>query len=581
MNRSSAVSTLLALIVSGLPVAGACPARYSGGERVLETPNDLRATGRRGAVVSAHPLATAIGLEVLKEGGNAADAAVATALALAVVHPQAGNLGGGGFLLFHEASGKDHALDFREKAPRRASRDMFLDGKGRVRTGASLWTARASGVPGSPAGLEALHRRFGTRTWKSLVAPAIRLAREGFVIDPFLARAIRAKRRVFAKWEATARIFLPEGKPLAEGALLVQPDLARTLEDLAEGGAEAFYRGRAGKRLAEWMRRQGGLIDEKDLTDYSVVWRRPIRVRYRGFRVLSMPPPSSGGVALSQMLAFMEPFDVRGAGFGSAACLHRMIEAMRRAYADRAKWLGDPDFYPVPLEGLLAPAYLKKMLEGYSPKRARPEVPAGNPRAFLRESKETTHFSILDPRGNAVSCTTTLNSSFGNGQVVPGAGFFLNNEMDDFSAKPWAPNQFGLVGAEANAIAPGKRMLSSMTPAIVLGPEGKRVVLVLGSPGGGRIINTVFQVLLNVLDHRLPLHLAVSAPRIHEQWRPVEVFWEPMALAPEVRKELERRGHRFAPSPATIGRCQAVLRRPDGRIEAAADPRSGGAAGAF
>ncbi len=541
--------------------------------------NDQRASGTKGAVVSAHPIASQVGLAILKKGGNAVDAAVATALALAVVHPQAGNLGGGGFMILHLKDGKEIALDFREMAPRKAGKDMYLDKKGRVRPGESLWTSRASGVPGSPAGLFRAHEAFGVLPWKTLVAPAIHLAKGGFVVDSFLHRSIVAKRRFFARWKATAKIFLPGGKPLPLGARLVQADLARTLERLAtKGGIQGFYHGETANKIEAWMEESRGLIDRKDLAAYHVVRRKPLRGQYRGYTILSMPPPSSGGVALVQMLGLLEKKDMHALGFGSTAGLHWMIESMRRAYADRARWLGDPDFYPVPTQALIAPKYLASLAEGMREDRATPEIQAGNPKAFLKESRETTHFSVLDAEGNAVSCTTTLNSSFGNSQVVPGLGFFLNNEMDDFSAKPGVPNQFGLVGAEANAIAPKKRMLSSMTPTIVLGPKGKKPFLVLGSPGGGRIINTVLQVIVNVVDHRLPLHLAVAAPRIHQQWKPRETAWERLALVPEVREALVKKGQRFAKGPRTIGRCQAILWRRDGTIFAAADPRSNGAA---
>jgi gamma-glutamyltranspeptidase/glutathione hydrolase len=533
-------------------------------------------------VVSAHPLASQVGLSILQKGGNAVDAAVATALALAVVHPQAGNLGGGGFMILHLRDGKEMALDFREMAPRRAHKDMYLDKKGRVRKGQSLWTSLAVGVPGSPAGLFRAHESYGVLPWKDLVAPAIRLAKEGFAVDSFLHRSILAKRRFFLRWEATSKIFLPGGKPLALGARLVQADLAKTLERLAaKGGIDGFYRGETAKKIEAWMEESDGLIDRKDLAAYRVVRRKPLRGSYRGYPVLSMPPPSSGGVALVQMLGLLEKKNLRAMGFGSASSLHWMIEAMRRAYADRARWLGDPDFYPVPVKALISPKYLDSLAGGMNENKATPEVLAGNPKAFLKESRETTHFSVLDAKGNAVSCTTTLNSSFGNCQVVPGLGFFLNNEMDDFSAKPGVPNQFGLVGAEANAIAAKKRMLSSMTPTIVLDRKGEKPFLVLGSPGGGRIINTVLQVVVNVVDHHLPLHLAVGAPRIHQQWKPRETAWERLALVPEVRKALMKKGQIFAKRPRTIGRCQAILWRSDGKMFAAADPRSNGSAVAW
>ena len=543
--------------------------------------NDQLARGRRGAVVSANQHASRVGLEVLKSGGNAVDAAIATGFALAVTHPQAGNIGGGGFMVVRMADGREVALDYREMAPRKAHRDMYLDPDGKVLPRASLWTALAAGVPGSVAGMWKAHERFGSKPWKELVMPAVRLARDGFEVTHFLRSSIRAKTRVFSKWPATAAIFLPNGEPPALGSTFKQPDLAATLERIANDGPKGFYAGKTAELITKEMERSEGLIDAKDLAAYRAIERKPLRGTFRGRAVLSMPPPSSGGVALLQMLRLVEGRDLSSLGHGSAASMHFLIEAMKRAYADRAKWLGDPDFYPVPVQALVSEAYAKKIGADIESDKATPVVTAGDPAGVLRESRETTHYSVLDAKGNAVSCTTTLNSSFGNGQVVPGAGFLLNNEMDDFSAKPGVPNQFGLVGAEANAIAPGKRMLSSMTPTIVMSKDGKRAELILGSPGGGRIINTVFQVLLNVVEHGLPLQTAVAAPRIHQQWLPKHVQWERLALPREVRSKLEAMGHRFARGPRGIGRCQAIFWDRSGRMTAVADPRSPGTAVAY
>jgi gamma-glutamyltranspeptidase/glutathione hydrolase len=557
-------------VVAILALGAARPAR-----------NDQIARGRRGAVVSVDPIASKVGLDVLKAGGNAVDAAVAVALALAVVHPQAGNLGGGGFLVVRMADGRELALDFREMAPRRAHRDMFLDADGQVIERASLHTARAAGVPGSPAGLSRAHELLGSKPWRELVLPAIALARDGFAVDHFLHEDIVEEQALLASWPATGRLFVPDGKPLAPGSLLRQPDLARTLERLAEHGAKGFYAGETAALIEKAMRAEDGLIDAEDLAAYRPIERPPLRGTYRGLTVLSMPPPSSGGVALLQMLNLLEPYPIGGMGHGSSQSLHLLVEAMKRAYADRARWLGDPDFYPVPVEGLVGKDYARELGKGISLEAASKVVEAGVPRGAPRERGQTTHFSVIDGQGNAVACTTTLNSSFGNGQVVEGAGFLLNNEMDDFSAKPGVPNQFGLVGAEANAIAPGKRMLSSMTPTIVIDGEGKHAMLVLGSPGGGRIINTVLQVLSNVVDHRLPLSTAVAAPRIHQQWLPRHVAWELLALPADVRQALLDRGHTFAPKPMSIGSCQAIQRHADGLLEAVADPRSSGGAAAW
>lgn len=546
------------------------------------TPNDQRARGKNGAVVSAEPHATTVGYEVLRAGGNAIDAAVAVGFALAVTHPQAGNIGGGGFLIYRGIDGTELALDYRETAPRKAHKDMYLDADGKVIPRASTYTSLAVGTPGAVAGLARAHELHGSKPWKDLLAPAIRLARNGFEVSSFLHASVRAKARVFAQWPASAAIYLPDGEPLAQGAVFKQPELAATLERIANEGPKGFYEGKTAALFEAAMQKHGGILDAQDLAAYRPIERAPLRGTYRGHTVLSMPPPSSGGVALLQMLNLVEPRNLRALGRGSSAALHFQIEAMKRAYADRARWLGDPDFYPVPIEGLVAKDYAERLGKGIEADKASKLVQAGTPKgAVLRESRETTHYSILDSAGNAVSCTTTLNSSFGNGQVVAGAGFLLNNEMDDFSAKPGVPNQFGLVGAEANAIAPGKRMLSSMTPTIVLDASGKRPWIVLGSPGGGRIINTVFQVLLNVIDHELPLHVAVAAPRIHHQWLPRQVYWERLALPRDVREALVMRGHGFRAESRVIGRCQAILRRGDGTIDAVADPRSGGSARAW
>jgi gamma-glutamyltranspeptidase/glutathione hydrolase len=553
--------------------------------------NDLYARGAHGAVVSAHPAASKVGLEVLRAGGNAVDAAVAVGFALAVTHPQAGNLGGGGFaVVFMHEQGETLALDFRERAPRAASRDMYLDADGKVVRDASLWTARAAGVPGSPKGLCELHAKFGTRPLAELLAPAIRLAREGFEVCHFLHHSIRAKHKILALWPETARIFLPGGEPLAQGALLKQPELAKTLERIAEHGAKGFYEGETAEHLIAAMRQHDGLIDAQDLREYHVVERQALRASYRGHPVLAMPPPSSGGIAVLQMLQFVEPYDVGRIGFGSSRGLHLRIEAMRRAFADRAKWLGDSDYFPVPIQGLIDRKYAAQRRKSFDWAQATPRVRAGSPQGApdledapgqRRESKDTTHYSVVDTFGNAVSITTTINSSFGNGQVVKGAGFFLNNEMDDFSAKPGVPNQFGLVGAKANEIQPGKRPLSSMSPTILLSKDGKRPYLVLGSPGGSRIINTTFQVILNVVDHELGIRDAVAAPRIHHQWLPRALYWERLALPFDVREALIALGHPIQEKPRVIGRCQAIWIPEPGRVEAMADPRSGGAASAW
>ncbi|MGE0144580.1 MAG: gamma-glutamyltransferase [Planctomycetota bacterium] len=550
-------------------------------ERV-RPPNDTWAHGRSGCVVAAEPHAARAGLEVLRSGGNAVDAAVATFLALAVTHPQAGNLGGGGFFVIRMADGNTVAIDFREQAPSRAHRDMYLRADGSVDSDKSLRGALAGAVPGSAAGLAHTLAKFGTKSLGELAAPAIRLARDGFTIDHFLADSLADARELFARFPSTQAIFWRDGRPLQAGERLVQTDLADTLSRFAEAGFDGFYRGETATRFQRFMKDNGGWIEAQDLASYTVRERTPLSIRYRGHEVISMPPVSSGGVALLSMLRMLEPYDIAGMGAGSAQTLHLLTEVMRRAYADRARWLGDPDFFRVPIDGLLSAEYADVQRAGIRSDR-RSEVtaglPPGAPDPSAGESKETTHFSVVDAAGNAVSCTTTINSTFGAGIVVGGLGFLLNNEMDDFSAKPGVPNQFGLVGGEANAISPGKRPLSSMTPTIVV-KDGK-VRYVLGSPGGGRIINTVFQVLLNLVDHGMPLRDAVAMPRIHHQWKPDEITWERNAVNPDSRRLLEAMGHRFARRPSAIGRCQAIEVKPDGTRVGAADPRSGGAAVAY
>ncbi|MCC6673340.1 MAG: gamma-glutamyltransferase [Planctomycetes bacterium] len=543
----------------------------------VPAPNDLEAKGRSGAVASADPHASAAGIAVLKAGGNAMDAAVAVALVLAVTHPQAGNLGGGGFFVARMADGRNYALDFREKAPAGAQRDMFLRADGSVDEDRAQFGALAAGVPGSPMGLEVALAKLGTRPLAELARPAIRLAREGIEVDHFLAAALKAHEKVLGRYPATRKVFFSGERVLTQGERLVQKDLAATLERFAQAGAKGFYEGETARLLVAEMQRGGGILSAKDLQEYRAIERPVLVGRYRGFEVLTMPPPSSGGIALLQMLALIEPYDVAGMGFGSSQGLHLRTEVMRRAFADRARWLGDPDFYKVPVEGLLAPSYLDRLRLGMRLDR-RSEVEPGQPEG-APEGDHTTHFSVVDAAGNAVACTTTLNASFGCGLVADGTGVLLNNEMDDFSAKPGVPNQFGLVGGRANQIEPGKRMLSSMTPTILLS-EGK-VRYVLGSPGGGRIINTVFQVVTNLVDHGMPLDLAVAAPRIHHQWKPDQITWETLALSVDVRERLQDLGHRFARTAVAIGQVSAIAVLKDGTRFAVQDPRSGGAAMAY
>ena len=539
-------------------------------------PNDLVARGPHGVVVTQDPHATQVGVEVLAAGGNAVDAAVAVALTLAVTHPQAGNLGGGGFLVYRELSGEVTTIDFRERAPKSATTDMYLRDDGSVDVDKVQLGVTAAGVPGSPAGLLHALQKFGTKNLAEVAAPAIRFAREGFAVDRHLAASLNAKQQKLGRFPSTRAIFFKDDEPLRQGDVLVQSDLAATLTRFAEGGVAGFYDGATAARVAAHMQRDGGFLSADDLKAYAPVEREPVRTTYRGYEVISMGPPSSGGVAMIQMLNMLSAYDVSEFGFGSSDYIHLLTEVMRRAYADRGRWLGDPDFYQVPVEGLISREYARDRGRSVNLEQVSelgPGVPPGAP-----ESDDTTHFSIIDRDGNAVSCTTTINSTFGSCCIADGCGFFLNNEMDDFSAKPGVPNQFGLIGGKANAISPGKRMLSSMTPTIVCKDGELRYVI--GAPGGGRIITAVMQVLLNLIDHGMTLKRAVEAPRIHHQWLPDHIQWEALALPADVRRALAAKGHRFRAQPRGIALVFAAELQPDGARVGVADGRSGGAAAA-
>ncbi len=550
------------------------------GSRAVEAPpqpNDLRAQGKNGVVVSQESHATAVGLDVLRNGGNAVDAAVAVALTLAVTLPQAGNLGGGGFLVLRRPDGHVATIDFRERAPKSATRDMYLKPDGSVDHGKVQVGATAAGVPGSPAGLLHALQKYGSKNLSEVAKPAIRLAREGFVIGRGLARSLRAKRRVLGRFPSTRAVFFDGDAPRKQGDVLVQQDLADTLQRFADKGLKGFYQGPTADLIVKHMQQAGGFVSRDDLLAYVPRERKALRVDYRGYEVISMGPPSSGGVAMMQMLNMLQPYDLKAIGYGSSDYIHLLTEVMRRAYADRSRWLGDPDYYDVPVKGLLSAEYAKKLGSTIDLNKVSAVAPGLPPGA--KESDETTHFSIIDKDGFAVSCTTTINSTFGACVVCEGAGFFWNNEMDDFSAKPGVPNQFGLVGGKANAIEPGKRMLSSMTPTIVCKDGELRYVL--GAPGGGRIITGVMQVLLNRVDHKMPLERAVRAPRVHHQWRPNAIQWEALALPKDVRAALEQKGHKFASRSRGIGQIFAAEVLPDGTRIGVADHRSSGAAAAY
>lgn len=533
---------------------------------------------KKGAVVSAHPEATAVGVEILKKGGNAVDATIAVKFALAVVYPNAGNIGGGGFLIYRSAKGEINSMDFREKAPALASKDMYLDANGDPISEKSKEGHLAAGVPGTVAGMVALHKKYGKLKWAELVEPAYQLATNGFKITRQQANELNRLQSKFKQFNPLGTVFIKNEGEWAAGDLLVQNELANTLRLIRDKGRAGFYEGEVANYIVEEMKRGGGLISKEDLKNYQAAWRTPIVGNYRGYKIITMPPTSSGGIALVQLLQSVEGFPLSKWGHNADSTIQVMVEAERRVYADRAKHLGDPDFWKVPQKELLQTAYNKGRMANFNWAKATPssEIQAGE---FARkESEETTHFSVVDKDGNAVSLTTTINTSYGNYVVVKGAGFLLNNEMDDFSVKPGTPNYFGLVGYEANAIAPNKRMLSSMTPTI-LEKDGK-LSMVVGTPGGSTIITSVFQTIVNVIDFGMNMQEAVNAKKFHHQWLPDRVDIEPNALTPEVQQKLEAKGYTFF-KRNSIGRVDAILVTKSGIYQTGADPRGDDTAGGW
>lgn len=526
--------------------------------------------GTAGMVAAQERQAARIGIDILQRGGNAADAAVAVGFALAVTLPRAGNLGGGGFMLVHRAeTGETDAIDYRETAPRRATRDMFLAPDGTVDKQRERYSRKAAGVPGTVAGLVLALARHGSMPLKDLVAPAVALAEDGVLVSRDAADELAERKDRLAPWPATTKIFFrPDGEPLRAGDRLVQQDLARSLRLIGEQGADAFYRGEIARRIVADMQAGDGLIDAEDLAAYRAVIRKPAIGTYRGYEIRTMPPPSSGGLHVIQILNILEGYDVAALGHNSAASIHLLAEAAKRAYADRSRHLGDPDFWQVPAAGLTSKAYAAALRQVIDKSRATPakEIEPGDPSFF--EGPNTTHFTVVDRQGNVVSNTYTLNFSFGSGIVAAGTGILLNNEMADFAAKPGVPNAYGLLGGDANAVAGGKRPLSSMTPTIVL-KDGKPF-LATGTPGGSRIITTVAQILLNVIDHRMNVAEATNAPRVHHQWQPDQLRVED-GISPDTRRLLEGLGHRLWLGPP-MGAAQTVM-RVDGRLQGASDPR--------
>ena len=526
--------------------------------------------GKNGMVASEQGLATQVGLDILKQGGNAIDAAVAVGFALAVVLPNAGNIGGGGFMVLHDdKTGKDVAIDFREIAPAKASRDMYLDNQGNVIDGKSLFTHDASGVPGTVAGMEYALKKWGTMPLSKVLEPAIKLADKGFIVSDVLAQTLKEEKSTLGKWSSSKAIFFKNGEPLKSGDLLVQKDLAKSLRLIAKQGAKAFYQGEIATKIAKEMQSHGGTMTLEDLKAYKVVERQPIIGDYRGYKVVTMPPPSSGGVHLIEILNMLEHYPIKEDGVNSAKNIHHMAESMKLAYADRSEYLGDPDFVKIPVTGLTSKAYANERVKTIDDNKARlsSDIKPGKPQPY--ESDQTTHFSVMDKAGNAVAVTYTLNLNFGSGIVVEGTGILLNNEMDDFSVKPGVPNAFGLVGGTANAIEAKKRPLSSMTPTIVM--KNNKPWLVTGSPGGARIITTVLQSVVNTIDHEMNPAEAIITPRVHHQWLPDELRVEE-GISPDTIKLLQDKGHKVV-TKAPMGRIQ-IIQADDSGFYGYSDPRN-------
>jgi len=559
MRQGKILSLVLSLILALALIPTGRPELYRGMKAEAASRPPVR--GGSGMVSSVSEIASRVGVDVLKRGGNAVDAAVAVGLALAVVWPSAGNLGGGGFMVIRLADGRATAIDYREMAPAAAHRNVYLDANGEYIKESSQYGHRAAGVPGTVAGLALALRKYGRLDWATVVEPARRLAADGFPVWYQLERSLKGSSQQLSRYPETKRIFLRNGRHYETGEIFRQPELAQVLLRLKRSGPRDFYSGRTARLIEAAMKRAAGegpaWMTVADLRNYRAVERTPLRGTYRGHEIITMPPPSSGGIAMLEMLNILERYDLRSMGAGSAATIHLEVEAMRRAFADRAEFLGDPDFVKVPVAGLTSRAYADTLAATIDLQRATPSTAIGHGQPAPYESPETTHFTVVDREGNVVSNTYTLNDSYGNKITVEGTGILLNNEMDDFAPKPGSPNFYGLIQGEANAVAARKRPLSSMTPTIVL--RDGRLWFAVGSPGGPTIINTVTQIIVNIIDFGMNIQQAIDWPRVHHQWMPDEIRHEPFGVNPDTMRRLQEMGHRFAATPRQMGDAEGIM----------------------